>query len=120
MMSPFTNELSALAAGIRGGAYTRRDVRKLLDELELAYSDEAYPAHLVARKPKPWDMAYLAELEALLDSGFASRALLEYMTEVSEAVYKKAHLRHKALYLTILFASCAAVIALGWVLFGKR
>ena len=115
-MNQFTNELCLLAAGIRGGAYTRRNVRKMLDEIELAYPDETYPAHLVARKPKPWDMAYLEELEELLYNGFASRALLEYMAEVSEAVYRRTRIRHRVLYMTIMFISCAAVAVLGWVL----
>lgn len=115
-MNQFTNELCLLAAGIRGGAYSRRDVSKMLNEIELAYPDETYPAHLVARKPKPWDMAYLEELEELLYNGFASRALLEYMAEVSEAVYRKTRLRHRVLYMTIMFMSCAAVAVLGWVL----
>lgn len=119
-MNQFTNELYALAAGIRGGAYTKRDVRKMLDEMELAYPDEAYPAHLVARKPQPWDMAYLEELEELLYNGFASRALLEYMAEVSEAVYRRTRICHRVLYMAIMFMSCAAVAAFGWVLLGKQ
>ena len=113
-MNQFINELYALAAGIRAGAYTRRDVKRMLDELELAY-----PAHLIARKPEPWDMAHLMELETLLYNGFASRALLEYMAEVSEVVYRKTRIRCKALYMTVMLLSCAAVTVLVWVLTRK-
>lgn len=118
-MNQFINELYALAAGIRAGAYTRRDVKRMLDELELVYPDAAYPAHLIVRKPEPWDMAHLRELEALLYNGFASRALLEYMAEVSEAVYRKTRIRCKALYITVMLLSCVAVTILVWVLTRK-
>ena len=113
-MNQFINELYALAAGIRAGAYTRRDVKRMLDDLELAY-----PAHLIVRKPEPWDMAHLMELEALLYNGFASRALLEYMAEVSEVVYRKTRIRCKALYMTVMLLLCAAVTVLVWVLTRK-
>ena len=87
-MSQFTNELCGIAARIANGTYTRKDVKNKLDALERAYPEETYMVYPVARKEKPWNLAYLKELETLFYSGAASREFLEYMAEVSEDVYR--------------------------------
>ena len=118
-MSQFTNELCGIAARIANGTYTRKDVKNKLDALERAYPEETYMVYPVARKEKPWDLAYLKELEMLFYSGAASREFLEYMTEVSEDVYRAKRLRRVVAYAALLLALCAAVFALIWKLVRK-
>ena len=57
-MSQFTNELCGIAAEIANGTYTRKDVKNKLDTLERAYPEETYMVYPVARKEKPWNLAY--------------------------------------------------------------
>ena len=119
-MSQFTNELCGIAAEIANGTYTRKDVKNKLDTLERAYPEETYMVYPVARKEKPWNLAYLKELETLFYSGAASREFLEYMAEVSEDVYRAKRLRRVVAYAALLLALCAAVFALIWKLVRKK
>lgn len=118
-MSQFTNELCGIAAAIAGGTYTQKDVKRELDKLEHAYPEESYMVYPVTRKEKPWDMAYLKELDELFYSGAASREFLEYMAEVSEEVYRPKRLRHAIVYMVLVLTACAAVTVLIWKLVKK-
>ena len=118
-MSRFTNELCGVAAGIADGTYTREDVKRKLAALERAYPEEHYMVYPVTRKEKPWDMAYLKELEELFYCGAGSREFLEYMAEVSEEVYRTKRVRNAIAYAVLALTVCAAVAALSWKLVRK-
>ena len=75
-----------LVSRIVKGELKRQEVEKELDDMESKYGKECFNSYPVKRKPKPWSMEYLLELERLSSSGASSREFYLYISEVSDEI----------------------------------
>ena len=74
---------------VMAGEYTRTQAEAELDRMEREFGDLAFLPGTVTRKPEPWTMEYLKELEEAAICGAGSREFLSYMAEVGEKVHRK-------------------------------
>lgn len=114
-------EKHELADAWHANQFAQMACRFYADTYQIVYSvhEDAEHLHVHFVMNKPWNLAYLKELETLFYSGAASREFLEYMAEVSEDVYRAKRLRRVVAYAALLLALCAAVFALIWKLVRK-
>ena len=90
------------------GQYSRAEAEAELDRMEQEYGKDAFTIGTVTRKPKPWTMEDLKDLERDFMASASSRKFFEYMAEMSEEVYRKKRQRKKL----AIFGGIAAAIAL--------
>ena len=108
-MSKFKSELSPLVQKIVAGKCPKSQVRQELTTIVGDDDpDDIFVPFQPERKDKPWDLAYLKELENLFYCGAVSREFIEYMAEVSDEVYRIKRL--KRLAAGLLLAAAAAVL----------
>ena len=110
-MSKFTDELCELVKEITLGTCPKRRVRKALDAIQSNNPDETFEHYKFERKEKPWDLAYLKELEELFYYGASSREFIEYMAEVSDEIYRAKRIKKMLLITLVVIAAIAAIIA---------
>ena len=93
---------------VMDGKYSRAEAEAELNRMEQLYGEDAFSIGKVVRKPKPWTMEDLEELERDFMASASSRKFFEYMAEMSEEVYRKKRQRKKL----AIFGGIAAAIAL--------
>ena len=93
---------------VMDGQYSRAEAEAELDRMEQEYGKDAFTIGTVTRKPKPWTMEDLKDLERDFMASASSRKFFEYMAEMSEEVYRKKRQRKKL----AIFGGVAAAIAL--------
>lgn len=91
------------------GQYSHAEAAAELDRMEQEFGERAFTTGKVTRKPKPWSMEDLKDLERDFMASASSRKFFEYMAEMSEEVYRKKRQRKKL----AIFGGIAAAIALG-------
>lgn len=74
---------------VMAGEYTHPQAEAELDRMAAEFGDLAFLPGTVNRKPKPWTMDHLLELERSAVCGAGSRDFLSYMAEVGAEVYRK-------------------------------
>lgn len=108
-MSKFTDELCELVEKISAGKCAKAKATKVLDAIQANNPGETFAYYPPERKGKPWDIAYLKELEELFYYGASSREFIEYMAEVSDEVYRAKRVKKVLLIVLIIIAAIAAV-----------
>lgn len=89
------------------GRYNHTEAKAELDRMSQVYGESAFSIGKVIRKPKPWTMADLEDLERDFMASASSREFFDYMAEMSEYVYRKKH-RRKFFF---IFGGIVAIIA---------
>ena len=93
---------------VMDGKYSRAEAEAELNRMEQLYGEDAFSIGKVVRKPKPWTMEDLEELERDFMASASSREFFRYMAEMSEEVYRKKRERKKM----AILGGIAAVVAL--------
>ena len=117
-MSKFTDAQNDLVWKIARGECSRKQVSVELQKIERTFPDEEFSTYVPSRKEKPWDLNYLKELEELFYCGANSRELIEYMSEVSEEVYRAKRMRKVLLCTLVAVAGIAVIVVFVKMLLG--
>ena len=91
---------------VMDGKYTRAQAEAELDRMEAEFGERAFLPGTAARRPKPWTMEDLRELERSAVCGAGSREFLSYLAEVGAEVHRRARVRR-----FLLACGCAAAVA---------
>jgi hypothetical protein len=70
------------------GKYSLADVKQMINLFEKEHGSDFFVKYEVDKKDKPWDMAYLKELELKSVGGLCSKQFILHLAEVSEYVHK--------------------------------
>lgn len=89
------DEQIKLVSKILNGKIDKAGVEKEIEQIANKYGDDCFNSYTVKRKPKPWSVKDLQELEGLSTSGAASKEFYLYMAEVSEEVFSKEAFRKR-------------------------
>ena len=109
-----------LVSKIVKGELKQQKVVEELDEMEAKYGKECFNSYPVKRKPKPWSMEYLKELERLSSSGASSREFYLYISEVSDDIYRKRKNKIIIIALIVIIAAAIACVLLVGVIGGDK
>lgn len=116
-MNDFYDKVNQLINNISTGRMDVEEVKLQIEDLKRDYGANAFPSFDFVEKPKPWNMAYLHELQKKNVTGAGSEEFIVHMAEVSNYVYKK---KKRVVFGLIVGGVIVIVLLVGMLLFNNN